>query len=336
MARSRSPRVDPERSEVAVHLVAAGGSGQGGGHVSRMLALAEALAARGLGVSVTILGGSLQGEAARRAGKLRLNETPIPDRGIVVADLPNPVEAIGLAPADRLVVFDDRDAFSGTAAIVVQPSQGVWEGPGHGDRVLAGYDYVPLAKHYRELRDDPPSAADRDEEGRHRIVFCLGGSDPALVTERLAPSLLAGPAKDEPEWSISVIVGSGHHLPAAGSTIPVLVDPADLPDRLAAAELAIVGAGTMKFEVACLRVPAILAGVADDQLAVGRAFAATGSAVWLGDGRTLDPAELRRATIRILRDRAARDAMATRAGQTVDGRGAERLADAILELARSA
>jgi spore coat polysaccharide biosynthesis predicted glycosyltransferase SpsG len=110
-------------------------------------------------------------------------------------------------------------------------------------------------------------------------------------------------------------------------------DPANLPPRLAAADVAVLGAGTMKFEAACLGVPAILVAAADDQLSVGPEFAASGAAVWAGDGRTVDPVAVRELLAALLADPGRLRSLGRRARKVVDGRGAERLATAILELA---
>lgn len=312
--------------------MAAGAARDGGGHISRMLALGEALRDRRTAVSLSIVGGRLGGDAARRATKLGLIEGPIPDGVVVVADLPRVGDAIGLAPWERLVVFDDANAFAGEAAIVVQPSLPSWTGPGRGGRVLAGYDYVPLARRYREIRGQGPAAPARATGVTGKplhILLSFGGSDPDLVTERIAPSL-AGTGDDRAAWSVVALVGAGHREPVEIPGIAVVRDPPDLPERLVAADLVILGAGTMKFEAACLRRPAILVAAADDQLPVGPPFAATGAAMWLGDGRSVEPAWVRDAVVQLLSQPTRRDAMAARAGEIVDGRGAERLADAIL------
>lgn len=324
-----------------VHLVAASAPEIGGGHVSRALALAKALIDRGAEVSATFLGGQPRGEAAREAARLGLRDGPIPGDAFVVADLPNASAASGLAAAGRLVVFDDRDAFTGSARIVVQPSLPQWTGPGHADRVLAGYDYVPLSGRYRALRERQAGRPRAPRSALPRVLLCFGGSDPAGVTERLGPALAARSAGPVPDWGLEVIVGAGYAGTAgtfgidgggASAALPVVRDPADLPERLATADLAIVAAGTMKFEVACLGRPAILVGVADDQLPVGPAFAATGAADWLGDGRTLDPERLADVVADLIGDPARREAMGLRGAAAVDGRGADRLAAAILEL----
>ena len=314
-----------------IRLVALGGPAIGHGHIARAIALGGALARRGAVVELELLAGTLTpGELsrARTAGLVVVeggaSQGPAE---FVVLDVPNPTaEASRYAP-DRLLVFDDRDAFAGRAAVVVQPSQPAWSGPGEAGTVLAGYRYVPLDAAYGERRGMAAPTRVSDPV-RSRVVVCFGGSDPADVTNRVAGAL----ADATP--SLEVVVGASYHGTFAGGAAALVRDPVDLPDRLAAADLAIVGAGTMKFEVACLGRPAVLLAVADDQLPVGPPYAATGAAAYLGDGRTISPAAVAAAVQGLLADKVRLEAMGRTAAELVDGRGADRIADAILSSAR--
>jgi spore coat polysaccharide biosynthesis predicted glycosyltransferase SpsG len=308
--------------------VAATGPALGAGHAARALSLAEALFAQGAAVTFELDQGELEGELAARFAQLGLRPGTAPDDAIVVVDLPELGAARHLASPDRLVVFDDRDAFSGRATIVVQPSLPRWSGSGVSGRVLAGYEYAPVGRRFRDLRDDRRRRPAGAARGRLRTVLvCFGGSDPDGVTERLADALARGSS-----WRATAIVG-GHHRPAASLPIEVVRDPADLADRIADCDLALIGGGTMKFEVACLGRPSMMLAAADDQLAVGPPFAATGAAVWLGDGRTVDPDFVRRAVEALVVDDERLATIADRALAVVDGRGADRIASTLLELA---
>lgn len=315
----------------AVHLVTAGGPADGGGHLSRAVAMAEALAGTGARASFEILRGAPTESQADRLSELGVGMGSVSDDAdaVVLVDLPDPNEVGARWPADRLAVFDDREWFRGAAALVIQPSLATWGGPADAGRVLAGYDYAPIRSSLRRLADEPPADAAPAE-----VVVCFGGSDPADVSARVAPAIAAGGA-----WSTVAIVGSGYRgrldeLGRAGRTTypKVLRDPPDLEPRLAAATLVVSGAGTMKFELALLGRPMILLAVVDDQLPVGPSFAGTGAAEYLGDGRSIDPATVVATVTRLIADQAARASMAARGRAVVDGRGAERVAAAVLEL----
>jgi UDP-2,4-diacetamido-2,4,6-trideoxy-beta-L-altropyranose hydrolase len=299
--------------------------------------MAEALAWAGATVSVEILRGAPTEGQAGRLGELGANTgAPTDDaNALVLVDLPDPNEVGARWPAERLAVFDDREWFRGAAALVIQPSLATWGGAADADRVLAGYDYAPIRSSLRRLVEEPSAEATPAAATPTEVVVCFGGSDPADVGARLVPAIAAGGA-----WSTVVIVGPGYRgrLDLSGHTgrppdLNVLRDPPDLERRLAAATLIVSGAGTMKFELALLGRPMILLAVVDDQLPVGPPFAGTGAAEYLGDGRTIDPGTVVAAVTRLMADQPARVTMAARGRAVVDGRGAERVAAAVLELA---
>jgi spore coat polysaccharide biosynthesis predicted glycosyltransferase SpsG len=245
-----------------------------------------------------------------------------------VIDRPDPDAAAEAYPSSRRVVFDDVGVFSGEAAIVVQPSGDRWLGPGHAGRVLAGYRWVPIGMAWRRriARVDEASHVQRD--AHPRVVVCFGGSDPDGVTARLAPILAV-----DRRWSATIVVGHGYRGERPPGT-DIRTDPDDLPALVAGADLALISAGTIKFEVAALGRPALLVGVADDQRDVGPAFAETGAARWIGDGRTLEPEVVRDAVAACLMDAADRAAMSAAGPSVIDGRGADRLAAEIAALTR--
>jgi spore coat polysaccharide biosynthesis predicted glycosyltransferase SpsG len=272
-----------------------------------------------------LVDGRLEDALAARARRIGIEAAPSDaSDAVVVVDLPD-LRGVGeRAPVERLVVFDDRDAFEGAAGLVIQPSMPRWAGSGHARKVLAGFSYAPVARAYVALRERHRPT----HRGRIELIVCFGGSDPAQVTRRLAGTL----ASDK-DRRTTIVVGADYAGLLDDLPVEVLHDPADLPERLSRADLAVIGAGTMKFEVACLGRPAILLAVADDQLAVGPPFARTGAAEYLGDGRTIDPHDLLAALRRLLRDDDRRLAMGRAAAAAVDGGGAERVATAILSLA---
>lgn len=290
---------------------------------------------RGVRIELELLRGELGGEEARRAAAIELTmvgRRPSDEVDAVVLDVPDVNTAASRFDPQRLLVIDDGDALASDAAVVVQPSQASWRGRGRADLVLAGYRFAPVGARYRRLRSQvAPAGPPPTRHAAHlEVLVCFGGSDPAGVTGRIAASLR--PARS---WRAVVAIGAGAAEPREDWPVDVVRDPGDLPERLAAADLAVLGAGTMKFEAASLGVPALLLAVADDQLAVGPPFAATGSALYLGDGRTVDPVVVRTALDALAEDPERRAAMSHAAWSTVDGDGAGRIADAALTLAKT-
>ena len=229
---------------VRVRLVVTAGPLDGRGHLGRALSLAEALAERGAAAELQLLDGSLGPNEAARAAAASLavvgSDEAIPPRAAVVVDLPDPGAAPAVDP-DRLLVIDDRDSFAGRAAVIVQPSQTEWRGPGSAGTVLAGYDYVPISAAVRRRRAAALGAG-APAVGR-RVVVCFGGADPGDVTGRLVRALAGLDAE------VEVIVGPSYRGSTAGWPVEAVRDPADLVDRLAHADL--VRPGRWDDEVRC-------------------------------------------------------------------------------------
>ena len=312
-----------------VRLVATAAASEGRGHLARALALGEALASRELTVELRCLRGSLtEGErTAASAARIRLVDRDGP-ADLVAIDLPDPNEPVALPAGARRLVFDDRERLVEPADIVVQPSLPTWSGQAEVGSILAGYAFVPISSAVRRIAAATVADGSQDLPGPGtgappKILVCFGGSDPHGVTARLAPALFDGP------WHTTVVLGAGSRMSTDGWPAETLRDPPDLPARLARCDVALLGAGTMKFEAACLARPAILVAAADDQLRVGEVYARTGAAEWLGDGRTIDPGVVRAAVERLVGDASAREAMSRKGRALVDGEGAARVAAAI-------
>lgn len=315
----------------SIRLVTSAGASEGRGHVSRTVTLAEAFRKAGASVRVELLRGELSDRDRARLEAIAADTRPL-DSAVddaVLVDLPDPNEIAGRWPASRLVIVDDSNRLTSPAAVVVQPSLARWGGSTMAGRVLEGYAYAPIRSTLRRLAAERPPEAVPPQ-----VVVCFGGSDPWDIGARVAPAV-AGAGS----WATVAVLGPGYQgrlgeTGAVGATdLAVLRDPPDLDRRLATATVAVTGAGTMKFELAVLGRPAILVAAADDQLPIGAPFAATGAARYLGDGRELDPAAIGDAVAALMADEPARNAMANRGRTVVDGRGADRVAAAVLELA---
>jgi spore coat polysaccharide biosynthesis predicted glycosyltransferase SpsG len=308
-----------------VRFVVAAGPTVGRGHLARALSLAEASWAHPASLELELIGDTLTDAELARAEAVGLRQVPAGEplarAAVAVVDVPDPGGLDARFDPSRLAVFDDRDVFAESAALVIQPSMGAWSGTGEARTVLAGYTFVPISAAIRRrqsMRQSMPIHGTRP-----RVLVCFGGSDPAQVTGRLVPTLASL------EADAQIVVGPRYRGPADGWPLPLLRDPPDLVDRLAAADVVLLGAGTMKFEAACLARPMVLLAVADDQLRVGSAFGATGAARYLGDGRTVDPAVVVEALAGLLADREARAELGAAGATLVDGLGADRIARAV-------
>lgn len=313
-----------------VRIVVAAGRSIGGGHVARGLALAEADWPSGVELEMALVDGTLGPGQQARLERVGIDvvdpDSPLPAGGVVVLDVPDPSAQAARWPAGGLAVFDDRESFRGRAGLVIQPSLPTWTARDKVRAALVGYQYAPIARSFRDRRADA-LARPLLAGSTPRMLVCFGGSDPDRITERLVPTI----ARDV-DAAIDVVIGAGYDGPTDGWPISPKRDPPDLVERLATADLVLLGAGTMKFEAACLGRPMLLLAAADDQRPVGPAFAATGAARYLGDGRTLDPAEITEAAQTLLEDREGLATLGATAATLVDGAGADRIAAAVVRL----
>ena len=317
-------------SGTVLTILATAGRGEGRGHLARALALAEAAHEERVPCVIALLRGepsAAERGRAQAAGATFESPEALRRRfAPLVVDLPDPNEA-GPAVLGRATVFDDRQVLASPARFVVQPSLPSWTpAPGAGaGRALIGYAFAPLGQSVLRVIGERRPRPPRRESADPRVLLCYGGSDPHDVTARLGVALAA-----DPRWALDVVVGPDYRGAAEARGLAVVREPPDLAERLAAADVAVLGAGTMKFEAAALGTPAILVAVADDQVPVGPPFAATGAAAWAGDGRDVDPAFVVELLAALALDPPRRAAMASRGREVVPGDGARRIVAATM------
>ncbi|MFC5833047.1 PseG/SpsG family protein [Nonomuraea insulae] len=302
------------------------GAKSGVGHLVRCVALAEELCARG--VEVVFLGevrGSPWARAQLRERGFRLVPAPVaPGRLAALAgelrldavvldsyELPPETGAVLREAGLRVLAIVDGDPLGQEANLYLDQNLGA---RGRGPRWLAGARYVLLRDSVRDRRRAPRGGA-----VPHVLCF-FGGTDSAGVAPAWARALSAtgrpfrgtvvSPARFE-----------------AGGSITVIPPTDRLPELMARADLVVTAAGSAIWELLYLGVPTALSWVADNQLIgyeelVGRGVAA-------GLGRAADE-EAVGVLARLLADPAAREEHGRRGGGLVDGKGRERVADALL------
>ena len=311
-------------------ILATAGRGEGRGHLARALALAEAAHERRIPCAIALLRGepsaTERGRAHGAGAGFEAPEALLRRSAHLVVDLPDPNEA-GTAELERATVFDDRQLLASPARVVVQPSLPSWTpAPGaRAGRTLVGYAFAPLGRSVLLAAGERPP---RRASAVPRVLLCFGGSDPHDVTARLGVVLAA-----DPRWSLDLVIGPDYRGAAEAHGLTVVREPPDLAERLAAADVAVIGAGTMKFEAAALGTPAILVAVVDDQVPVGPPFAATGAAAWAGDGRHVDPGLVVELLAALAVDPRRRAEMARRGPEVVPGDGARRIVAATVTAA---
>lgn len=188
----------------------------------------------------------------------------------------------------------------------------------------------PELREWRQRRRRTPAVA-------QRLLVTLGAGDAA---ESLRVVLAALEQLGEPIHARVLIGGAEAARPwltAAAARVPGQVELLPLTPGVAPlmawAHMAISAAGTTAWELACLGVPMLLLPVAENQIETAERLARRGAALSLGPADRQRPNDLAREIDALARDPGRRATLTRRARRVVDGRGADRVCDALLERA---
>jgi len=197
-----------------------------------------------------------------------------------------------------------------------------------------------LGPHFALLR---PEFARRRAEGRpgdgrvHRIVVSLGGTDPKDVASLVLAALGSLSASG---WRAIVAAGAANpraaslktRAAALGRPVHVIRSPSSMARLLAWADLAILAGGVTVWEALALGVPVIGIAVADNQVPAAEALSRDGLWHYLGRVEEIGAARVFEAIERLRADPGERLRLSTAGRALVDGKGAERVADALARL----
>lgn len=202
--------------------------------------------------------------------------------------------------------------------------------------VLAGAEFTPVR---REFRDVP--RLDRTFAQRPlRLLLTFGGTDPARAS---LPFLQAAVAvAHRVPLHVTLLLGPAHPdvaavRDAAGPDVTILHDVQDMAGLLQTIDLAVTAGGTTCWELATLGVPMALVQVADNQAVVLFSLLRAGASVLLPGPDRWTEALLIESLHAFVTLPPERLIQMSRAGQAlIDGRGADRIADALARLALDA
>ncbi len=267
------------------------------GHVSRCLALAEALEERGV---ASLFRGAYSDRARgllAEAGMPTVEDAPRDCRAVVVDSYSVTAEDLALlAPARTgaaLLVIDDFAALDEypAGALILNFTVGAAELDYRGERLvrLLGPAHLLLRRALRELhgRRTPQREA-------RRVLLALGGSDRFGLTGELAAAL----TDTDPGLTVRIAAGEHGPLPERASVLP----PGQLTDGFAWADIAVTGGGLTKYEAAYLGVPPLIVSQSDGEHAETQAFVRAGLGVDGGHGATVLREDRARSVARFVHD----------------------------------
>lgn len=212
--------------------------------------------------------------------------------------------------ARKVVAVDDLDRDL-DVDLLVDPNPPPHHG-GRARRRLAGVDYALIA---------PVDPGDPPAEVVRTVLVTAGAADTAGTGARLAAALV----DVLPEVEVRLVVGQWGDGRVPPGVVPVRA-PGGLEDELRRADLVVSAAGVTLLEACLLGRPVVTFVTADNQRRSAAGAAAAGAVVHV-------PLEaVPAAVVALEADAAARRALAARAAVYVDGRGPDRVAEAVLEL----
>jgi len=229
----------------------------------------------------------------------------------------------------QIINFDDRGAGAELADLLVDANR-LPEEAAEVARLCAffGPDAIVLDEAFERAHRRPKIVRDRVET----LLVFMGGSDPAGLTLRALEVL----ERLDPAWRTTVVLGYAFRkrpeveaLAAQRPNVEIVVGPGDLASRMHEADMALCSGGIAMFELACVGTPSIVWCQVAHERRNARLLAGRGivRCVGLGDEPQIEAvAEALRA---LANDTAARCAMSKAGKETVDGRGLDRVMEAI-------
>jgi len=198
--------------------------------------------------------------------------------------------------------------------------------------LLLGPEYALLRREFAQWR----SRLHTVPETARKLLVTLGGSDPDNVTFKVIEALRQ---LETVHLQIRVVAGPTNphiaDLSEAAASFPgsleLLTAVSDMPSLMAWADLAVTAGGTTCWELACMGVPALSLVLADNQRSVARELARAGIAVNLGWHADVSVERIATAVGGLVYSSFRRLRMSQQGRALVDGKGAARVASALLQ-----
>jgi UDP-2,4-diacetamido-2,4,6-trideoxy-beta-L-altropyranose hydrolase len=198
------------------------------------------------------------------------------------------------------------------------------------ERLLLGPAFALLRPEFAAAREEQTTASVVP-----RILITMGGADPPGATLRAVEAVSALRGRQPIE--VRILVGAANPRRDELSQLPdvdVVVDARDVASHLRWSDVVVTAAGGTALELSCVGVPAVVLTIADNQRDVAKRLAEVGLVRNLGWHEDVSPTAIADAVDELLRDGCARTAMVAAQRATVDGRGAERVVNHLLERTR--
>lgn len=231
-----------------------------------------------------------------------------------------------------VAVIDSEAAVKFPSKLVFNPLLGPdlkmyqWE---RGTQLCLGRRYAivrPVFRRQRPIRSIDPQPP-------YRAIVALGDDDFAGQSLIRTNELLAAARVDK----ITTVVRSHHHQYAElkelaeqyKGRLEVLTEPSELGTRLPRAHFALTSGDGWSLEMACVGVPQFVLTQNPRHVPCARALEEEGAAQYVGDAADVSNGALRDAIANLLSDQLERVGMSRCARHLIDGRGPDRMVNAL-------
>jgi UDP-2,4-diacetamido-2,4,6-trideoxy-beta-L-altropyranose hydrolase len=203
--------------------------------------------------------------------------------------------------------------------------------------LLLGTRYVLLRREFLKYRDFNRQIPDRAKN----ILVTLGGADPDNVTLKVIEALKL---LDAPDISVRIIIGpANYHQESLRKALTttlfdteLLVNPPNMPEHMAWADMAVSGGGSTCWELALFELPNIILYCAENQRPIAEKLHEKEIAWNLGGHTDLSSKSIAAAIDKMINNKDTRAKMVSKATGQIDGQGAARVCQAIEEVNESA
>jgi spore coat polysaccharide biosynthesis predicted glycosyltransferase SpsG len=176
--------------------------------------------------------------------------------------------------------------------------------------------------------------------GRARhVLIAVGGGDQYQLRERALRALSKIADDLEIRLIVPPTIANARELESLGRALKMSVmldpDPSDMTRLMMWADLAIAGGGSTCWELCCLGVPSVVITYADNQTGITAGLQDAGAAIHLGWAFDVTDSVLEQTLRDVIADSNLRAQLSARARSLVDGRGAERVVEAMVAYSRN-
>ncbi|MBN1917974.1 MAG: hypothetical protein JW889_08710 [Verrucomicrobia bacterium] len=228
----------------------------------------------------------------------------------------------------RIVNFDDRGVGAELADLLIDANRLPDEAAGVTPEALFGPDYIVLDESFGRVHSLPKGV--RDEVGE--VIVFAGGSDPAGLTLKVLRAIV----QLDPSWHTTVVLGYAYRDHAEATVlagqhrgIDLVVGAEDLAPRMQEADMSLCSGGIAMFEFACAGTPALIGCQVPHELHNVHVLEERGAVRGLGLAEDLAVDRIAAECRSLAANVELRRAMSEAGKRVVDGRGLDRVMEAI-------